>query len=104
MTREGIEQAAAGVLAVCRRGDHFAEHDKLIVLTAAVCVLLLVPEPELLVYDPPQLGELVRYSHRKVAVLRGESKEAEAARRLVATMGTLAAAALIRVAPVGRPS
>jgi len=88
MTREAIEPGAG-------------RYHLLLVHAALACrALLACPE----VYTDVELTEFVRYGARGVELLRGQdSKEAQAASRLLAAQGRLAAEALCwRTAPGGR--
>lgn len=98
MTRAGIEHGTASVLAVVAAGHEF-ERYHLLLAHAALAVRALLNCPEL--YSDAELGEFVRYGARGVELLRDEpSKEGQAARRLLAAQGRLAAEALAwRTAP-----
>ena len=99
MTRDGIQAGADSVLAVMAAGHEFPRYHLLLAHAALSCQALLAT-PEL--YTNHQLADFIRYGAQGVEMLRGQdSKEAQAASRLLAAQGRLAAEALAWRAPAG---
>jgi hypothetical protein len=102
VTRDGIGHGADSVLAILAAGHTFERYHLLLAHSALACRMLLIA-PE--VYTDHQLAEFVTNAARGVELLRGEdSKEAQAASRLQAAVGRLAAEAVVWRIPLGARS